>query len=107
MFEKLLPIGSVVLVKNALKKAVIIGFKQIGTKNPDKIYDYVGVVYPIGSFGGASQFLFDHEDIQDIIFTGYKNSEFDEMIAALEKAAENDPSFASSIKEKRINKNDQ
>ncbi|MCM1577915.1 MAG: DUF4176 domain-containing protein [Ruminococcus sp.] len=102
MFKDLLPLGSVVLVKEALKKAVIIGYKQIGAKDPNKIYDYVSVVYPIGSFGAESQFLFNHSDIQDIIFTGYKNPEFDEMIEALEKKAEEDPDFAETIRTGQI-----
>lgn len=102
MFENLLPLGSVVLMKNAIKKAVIIGYKQVGSQQPDRIYDYVGVVYPIGSIGGESQFLFDHEDIQDIIFNGYRNPEFDEMIEALEEKANEDPDFAETIKSKHI-----
>lgn len=102
MFRNMLPIGSVVLLKNALKKALIIGYKQVGANQPDVIHDYVGVIYPIGSLGSATQFLFDHEDIQDIIFTGYKNSEFDEMITALEREAEENPEFAKAIKSKIV-----
>lgn len=102
MFKNMLPIGSVVLLKNALKKAVIIGYKQVGANQPDVIHDYVGVIYPIGSLGSATQFLFDHEDIQDIIFTGYKNSEFDELINALEKEAEENPEFAKTIRSKTV-----
>lgn len=104
MFEKTLPLGSVVLLKDALKKAVIIGYKQIGQKDPEKIFDYVGVIYPIGSFGPDSQFLFDEDSIQDIIFEGYRNPEFDEMIKALEDRAAEDPEFAESIRTKKAKK---
>ena len=102
MFEKMLPLGSVVLIKNAVKKTVIIGYMQIGERDKTKLYDYVGIMYPIGTVGVDSQFLFDHEEIQDVIFTGYKNSEFDEMIAALEKEAEENPEFAKAIKSKIV-----
>lgn len=102
MFEKILPIGSVVLIKNAVKKAMIIGYMQLGSRENNRLYDYVGVMYPSGSLGVETQFLFDHEDIQDIIFTGYKNSEFDELINALEKEAAENPEFAKTIKSKTI-----
>lgn len=102
MFEKMLPLGSVVLIKNAVKKTVIIGYMQIGESDKTKLHDYVGIMYPIGTIGVGSQFLFDHEDIQDIIFTGYKNPEFDEMVAALEKEAAENPEFAEAIKSKTV-----
>lgn len=102
MFENMLPVGSVVLLKNAVKKTVIIGYMQIGERDKTKLHDYVGIMYPFGTLGVESQFLFDHKDIQDIIFTGYKNSEFEEMIAALEKEAEDNPEFAESIKSKTV-----
>lgn len=101
MFEKMLPIGSVVLLKNAIKKAMIIGYKQISANQPDVIHDYIGVIYPIGSLGNSTQFLFDHNDIQDIVFTGYKNSEYDDLINALEKEADNNEKFAEAIRSKK------
>ena len=39
MFEKLLPIGSVVLLKGGKKKTVIIGVMQLRLGDEDKIYD--------------------------------------------------------------------
>lgn len=72
--KELLPIGSVVLLKDATKKLMIIGILQV---KPDvgKIYDYLGVPYPEGYLGGDNNFLFFHDDINDVIFTGYTNPE--------------------------------
>ena len=45
--KNLLPIGSVVLLKDATKKLVIIGILQVNPSE-NKIYDYLGVPYPEG-----------------------------------------------------------
>ncbi len=68
-----LPLGSVVLLKNADKdaaiKLVIVGRRQkvVGS---DTEYDYAGFVYPIGSVNQQFQ-LFNHADIEEVVFTGY------------------------------------
>lgn len=72
--KDLLPVGSVVLLKDATKKLVIIGILQVNSEQ-NRIYDYLGVPYPEGFMGADNNFLFDHEDINDIIFTGYTNPE--------------------------------
>ncbi len=97
MFENMLPIGSVVLLKNAVKKTMIIGYKQVSASDPGKIYDYAGIMYPYGSMGAATQFVFNHKDIQDIIFRGYTNSEWDEMIEALENEVNENPELKEII----------
>lgn len=102
MFENVLPIGTIVLLKGSVTKVMVTGFKQISSKEKNIIRDYSGVIYPVGNLGSNSLLMFDHEDIQDIIFTGYKNSEFDEMIAALEKEAEGNLEFAKAIKSKIV-----
>ena len=48
--KDLLPIGSVVLLKEATKKLVIIGVLQVNP-NENKIYDYLAVPYPEGYIG--------------------------------------------------------
>ena len=102
MFEKMLPIGSVVLLNNAIKKTMIIGYMQMTAEDKNRLHDYVGVMYPGGSLGASTQFLFDQEDIQDIIFTGYKNSEYEKLIDSLEEQAEKDPEFARAVSTKVI-----
>lgn len=46
--RELLPIGSVVLLKNGIKKAMIIGIMQSTVDNEGQVteYDYLGVLYP-------------------------------------------------------------
>jgi len=82
-FNELLPIGSIVLLKNATKKLMVFGVGQTDTTT-DKDYDYIGVMYPEGNMGEGSQFLFNHSDINEILFRGFENEERDAFISKLE-----------------------
>ncbi len=75
MFTGVLPIGSVVLLKNSTKKLMIIGFAQVSASNPDKVYDYVGCVFPEGFIGPDQTFLFDSQQIDKIFAVGYQDEE--------------------------------
>lgn len=80
--KDLLPIGSVVLLKDATKKLVIIGVLQVNAEQ-NKMYDYLAVTYPEGYLGSDNNYLFNQGDINDIIFRGYTNPERDIFIEAL------------------------
>ncbi len=80
--KALLPIGSVVLLKDATKKLMIIGILQVD-QNKNTLYDYLAVPYPEGFLGADTNFLFQHEDINDVIFTGYHNPEQDTFLKAM------------------------
>jgi len=80
--KNLLPIGSVVLLKDGVKKVMIVGIKQ--TSIDDSVeYDYVGVLYPEGFLGGEYQFMFDHADISTVFFKGYEDIERETFIEKL------------------------
>lgn len=82
--KNLLPIGSVVLLKNATKKLMIIGLVQYSAKD-NKVYDYLGVPYPEGFMGADNNFLFNRTDINDVIFTGYSNPEREAFLITMEQ----------------------
>ncbi|WP_252198377.1 DUF4176 domain-containing protein [Clostridium sp. MCC353] len=86
MIKDLLPIGSVILLKNAKKKLMIYGIKQLDSKNPEVEYDYIGVFYPEGNMGPDYQFLFNHEDIEKVYFEGYQTEERETFIREIAKA---------------------
>lgn len=72
--SELLPIGSVIQLKGAHKKLMVFGVRQ--TDRTDKTeYDYIGVMYPEGNIGEQGQFLFNHADIEQVLFRGYENEE--------------------------------
>ena len=79
MKEKFLPLGSVVLLKNATKRLMITGFYVKADKNNEKTYDYVGCLYPEGVVNSNQTCLFDHNQIEKIYHLGlidYEEKEF-------------------------------
>ena len=76
----LLPIGSVVLLKNSTKRVMIIGVCQ---KLNDVIYDYAGCFYPEGFLSADKNFLFNKDQLDKLYFIGYQD---DEQLAFKEKA---------------------
>lgn len=88
--QNLLPIGSIVLLKNGEKKLMIIGIMQSDNGRKKKNYDYLGELYPEGHIGeGIYQYLFNHEDINEIIFRGYEDDERTEFLRKLSDEYEN------------------
>lgn len=82
-----LPIGSVVLLRGGIKKAMIIGIIQ-STQEADgliKEHDYIGVMFPEGFLNAETMFMFDHNQITDVVYRGYENPERKEFLEALEK----------------------
>ncbi|MCM1158059.1 MAG: DUF4176 domain-containing protein [Bacteroidales bacterium] len=86
MIRDLLPIGTVVLLKEAKKPLMIFGIKQMAVENPDEEYDYIGVLYPEGNMGANYQYLFNHDDIQEIYFKGYETEERKKFLEEIAKA---------------------
>lgn len=73
--EKYLPIGSVVLLKNSEKKLMITGFCCVGRENSNKIYDYSGCMYPEGILKSDKVAMFDHSQIEKVIYMGLIDEE--------------------------------
>lgn len=82
--KNLLPVGSVVLLKGGVKKTLIIGILQINENISEDVYDYIGVPYPEGYLGMDNTYLFQHEDINDVIFRGYDNPEREDFMKLME-----------------------
>ena len=72
--RELLPIGTVIILKEASKKAMIYGVKQTD-KDTGLEYDYIGVVYPEGNMGDGTQFFFNHDMIGQVFFRGFEDEE--------------------------------
>ena len=81
----LLPAGSVVMLKEGEKRLMVFGVKQTDTvENGESTdFDYIGVLYPEGNMGSEFQFLFNHEDVEEVFFRGYEDAERDEFIERL------------------------
>lgn len=86
--EELLPIGSVIWLKEAKRPLMIFGIRQTNMDTKED-YDYIGVLYPEGNMGTDSQFLFQHKDIERVEFRGYENEEREVFIQKLVEFYEN------------------
>lgn len=86
-FQELLPVGSVVLLKKGQKKIVIMGIMQMKhiERGVDIAYDYMGVPYPEGYMGQETALLFNHENIQEIIFKGFVDTERELFVKAIQQ----------------------
>jgi len=85
--DQLLPIGSVVLLKDGEKRLMIFGIDQVNPET-EEAFDYSGVLYPEGNLGSGSTFLFNHEDITVIHFMGFNDIERQNFVVELKKVAE-------------------
>jgi hypothetical protein len=75
MENTLLPVGSVVLLKDGKKRLMIYGLLQM--RNEDKkIYDYIGCYYPEGYISQEHSYLFNTSDIEEVCFIGFVDSEY-------------------------------
>lgn len=83
----LLPIGSVVLLKDAEKELMIIGLLPV---NEDTRYDYLAVVHPEGYINDQYVFAFNHDDIKEIKYLGYMNSSYQLFKSGLAAVLENE-----------------
>lgn len=80
MKKDILPLGSVVLLNGGTKKVMIIGYCMKTPDNPDKIYDYCGCVFPEGVLRSDITCVFNHEQIKQIYFSGYKDDEANQFL---------------------------
>ena len=85
MYQYLLPAGSIVLLNGGKKRIMITG---VLPTQKERVYDYTGVAYPEGEFAGCMHFLFNHEDIQEIIYKGFEDEQRKVFVTLLETLAE-------------------
>ncbi|MFV0394024.1 MAG: DUF4176 domain-containing protein [Coprobacillaceae bacterium] len=80
MEKDVLPIGTIVYVKEGLKKVMIIG--RCLTKEKDNVqyyFDYTACLYPEGLTGEEVLFI-NKEDISNIVFKGYEDDDNAELV---------------------------
>lgn len=75
MLSGLLPIGSVVLLKESKKRVMIVGVCQLSASDEKKLYDYVGVVFPEGFLASDKMLMFNNDQIVQIFALGYQDGE--------------------------------
>lgn len=89
MFERTLPVGSVVSLYGGEKRLMILGYvKYLKGDESGKIYDYCGCTYPEGYVGSEATAVFDHDDIEHIYALGFQDEVQFEFRGKLEKILE-------------------
>lgn len=93
MKERFLPIGTVVLLKEAKKALMITGYCIFPTGvqikdgkeiTPEKqMYEYGGCPYPEGIMDSNTINAFDHNQIDKILYMGYETDEQKELSTIL------------------------
>lgn len=73
--DRLIPIGSVVLLKDSTKKVMIMGLCQREVSEEMILWDYAGVLYPEGYMGANKVFLFNRDQIESVHYLGYQDEE--------------------------------
>ena len=82
------PIGTVVTLINGTKPIMIYGRLQ-HRNDTEEIFDYVACLYPEGNIDDDHNIFFYHEDIQHVLFVGYRTPEEEEHQALLIEELEN------------------
>lgn len=72
--QELLPLGSVVVLKEGTKKLMIIGRLQQNVKTK-KMYDYAGCPWSEGYMDKEHCYVFNHEDIDLLYYLGMQDIE--------------------------------
>ncbi len=75
----ILPIGSVVKIREVNNPVMIFGFLQQSAAKPGLVVDYVGVPYPVGNVNIGMQLGFQMTDITEVLFEGYRTDAFKPM----------------------------
>ena len=86
MKEKYLPIGTVVLLKEATKRLMITGYCAAKPDDVNIVYDYVGCLFPEGNLAGDEVALFNHSQIGTISYMGLVDDEFKQLDLNIKEA---------------------
>lgn len=84
--EKYIPLGSVVRLKDANASVMVTGYAAVDEDEETKVYDYAGCQYPEGVIDQDELLLFNHSQIEQIIYVGYEGEEYKKYIKEVEIA---------------------
>ncbi len=74
-YDRVLPIGTVVMLKGATRKVMILGYQRAGVDDNEQIFDYCGCIYPDGYLSPEQTAIFNHDQIEKIYAVGLQNDE--------------------------------
>lgn len=97
--EKYLPIGTVVMLKGGEKRVMITGFCIVTEEDKNKMYDYLGCIYPEGALDPKQGLMFNHDQIDKIYHMGLIDAEEQEFKKKLKELIGNINSTSNTTPE--------
>lgn len=88
MWNGILPVGSVVLLKESTRKLMIIGY-CMQRESDKKLFDYSGVLYPDGFETVQTMYLFNRDQIERVYYVGYFDAKTEETLPSIEESIKN------------------
>jgi len=95
--DKLLPIGTVAMLKGGTKRVMITGYYSVEANNMSKIWDYSGCMFPEGFLSSTQTALFDHAQIEKIYHTGLIDEETEAFQEKLQEIMKNKDQLTKGI----------
>ncbi|MCR5556405.1 MAG: DUF4176 domain-containing protein [Butyrivibrio sp.] len=86
MKKDLLPIGTVVVLKESEGRVMISGYLPVTDSDGTYVWDYSGFRFPIGYVNDKEVYCFDHEQIDAVIQYGFKDYECIDLLDKIEEA---------------------
>ena len=72
--KNLLPNGSVVVLKDSNRKIMIYSrLQKLEKDDQNRVFDYGACLYPEGLLNSNETILFNHEQIEYVLFIGYRD----------------------------------
>lgn len=84
MNEKYLPVGTIVTLKEATKRIMIIGYCPMDENK--KMYDYNACLYPEGMLSVEKMLVFNHDQIKEINYMGLVDDEQKTFVNKIKEA---------------------
>ncbi|MBQ3435627.1 MAG: DUF4176 domain-containing protein [Bacilli bacterium] len=81
MKERFLPIGTIVLLKGAKRNVMITSYCVFPKQKEEgaDMFDYGGCPYPAGIIDSDIVIVFNHDEIEKVLYNGYDSEEYQEM----------------------------
>ncbi|GAB2025561.1 DUF4176 domain-containing protein [Lactovum odontotermitis] len=84
--DHILPLGTVVTLKNGDIKLMIVGRAQLfNNEGTIGYFDYSALAYPQGVVSESEYAFFNDEDIEELLFEGYRDMEEEEFASSYEE----------------------
>ena len=102
--KKILPLGSIVYLKEGNKKVLIIARGLVAKNGDGHIYfDYGGVPYPEGLVDEKMAY-FQHDAITKVVFEGYTDLDDEATVEKINLFVESHPEIPRGDVKQRLNK---